>query len=469
MIRWLKEIPTPEIFPTLDKSFRPPVLENRAFREAVIQSGQGAPLKIALERDDGKISTYETVVFDEKADMAAANYFYVERLVKTLLWSRGAWKIILGGAESIGNYIKTAYSADGLRAFDANFMSKIYEKTFTVEVTSADNVPASREESAPMGGNLAGCRIGFDAGGSDMKVSAVIDGEAEFSEEKEWNPKESDNPDYHYRKIMEALQIAAGHLPRVDAIGVSSAGIYIKNRVMAASLFIKVPADLFAKKIKDIYLKIQEEFGGLPLVVANDGDVTALAGSMELNDTNVLGIAMGTSEAGGYVDDKGYITGWLNELAFMPVDYNPAAMIDEWSGDFGCGVKYFSQDAVIKLAPAAGISFKEESTPAQKLQQVQELLVRGNEEAKKIFETIGCYLGYTLALYADIYKIKHVLLLGRVTSGNGGNIIYQVAEDVLKREFPDLESRIKIHLPDESTRRVGQSIAAASLPEIENI
>ena len=30
-------------------------------------------------------------------------------------------------------------------------------------------------------------------------------------------------------------------------------------------------------------------------------------------------------------------------------------MEDEWSGDIGCGVKYFSQDGVIKLAPRAGI------------------------------------------------------------------------------------------------------------------
>lgn len=155
--------------------------------------------------------------------------------------------------------------------------------------------------------------------------------------------------------IVDSMKMAAAKMPDVDAIGVSSAGIYIDNRTMVASLFLKVPKDAFNEKVKDIYLRAADEISKMvghpvPIEVVNDGDVTALAGAMNLNDVDVLGIAMGTSEAVGYVDKDGNITGWLNELAFAPVDAQPDAMEDEWSGDIGCGVKYFSQDGIIKLA-----------------------------------------------------------------------------------------------------------------------
>lgn len=457
----------PAILPPLDKDFRPASLENRAFLKAVDESGKGVPLVIALERGNGLVSTYKTRVFAEDSGMVEKSFFYVERLVKCLLWMRGGWKVTIGGPKSIGEYIKKAYAPGGIREFDAKFMSRVYEKPFTVEICKADQVADSNEATAPIGRHLDGCRIGLDLGGSDRKVSAVIDGNPVYSEEVIWHPKTQSNPDYHYNEILTALKTAASKMPRVDAIGVSAAGIYINNRVMVASLFIKVPDDLFDKKVKDIFLNMQKEFGGVPLEVANDGDVTALAGAMELNDTNVLGIAMGTSEAGGYVDGMGNVTGWLNELAFVPVDFNPDSMVDEWSGDFGCGVKYFSQDAVIKLAPAAGIKLDEKLTPAEKLKEVQKLMEKGDSNARLIFESIGVYLGYAIAHYADFYDIKHILVLGRVTSGEGGNIILEKAREVLKAEFPDLAERIKIHLPDESNRRVGQSIAAASLPKVK--
>jgi len=453
--------------PSLDKNFIPAALYNRAFLKAVKESGKGFPLRIAIERHDGLISTYDTEVFAENCGMDEANFFYVERLVKTLLWIRGGWKIIIGGPRSIGEYIKKAYSQNGIRAFDEKFMGNVYEKPFTVEITDVDKVPAAKEESKPIGRHLEGCRIGFDAGGSDRKVAAVIDGEHVYSEEVIWHPKTQADPEYHYKEILTAMKTAASHMPRVDAIGVSAAGIYINNRVMVASLFIKIPEDLFEKKVKNIFLDIQKEMGGVPIEVANDGDVTALAGSMELNDNCVLGIAMGTSEAGGYVDKHGNITGWLNELAFVPVDYNKNSAVDEWSGDYGCGVKYFSQDSVIKLAPEARIHLDDKLTPAEKLKEVQKYLSEGHEGAKKIFESIGCYLGYSLAHYADFYDIKHVLILGRVTSGEGGNLIFKKAEEVLKGEFPELAQKITLHLPDESKRRVGQAIAAASLAEIK--
>jgi predicted NBD/HSP70 family sugar kinase len=457
---------TPKIRPPLDTGFRPAALEYREFSDAVRQTGRGLALKIALERSDGQIATFATRVFHPESGMFGLNYFYVERLVKTLLWQKGGWRLIIGGPPQIGKFIQKAYAPGGTREFDARFMSRVYERPFTVEVTELEQVPETNELSKPVGRHLNGCRIGFDAGGSDRKVSAVIDGRTVYSEEVIWHPKSQANPDYHYQEILTALKTAASKMPRVDAIGVSAAGIYINNRVMVASLFIKVPDDLFEPKVRDLFLRIQAEMGNPALEVANDGDVTALAGAMDLNDTNVLGIAMGTSEAGGYIDCSGNITGWLNELAFIPVDFNPEAMVDEWSGDFGCGVKYFSQDAVIRLAPAAGIQLKTDDTPAEKLAAVQELMRAGDDRARKIFETIGCYLGYSIAYYAGFYDLKQVLILGRVTSGAGGNIILQNAREVLELEFPELAEKIKLHLPDESNRRVGQAIAAASLPDL---
>lgn len=459
----------PAVLPAYDRGFRPAALENKAFLEAVEKSGRGVPIVIAVERNQGLVSTYATRVFGEEAGNDEANCFYVERLTKSLLWIYGGWRVVIGGPENIGGYIKKCYAPGGLREFDARFMSRVYEKPFTVEVAAVDEVPRRREETKAVGRHLKGCRIGFDAGGSDIKVSAVVDGDAVFSEEIVWHPKTQSDPDYHYNYILNAMKTAAAHLPRVDAIGVSSAGIYINNRVAVASLFIKVPDEFFDQKVRDIFLAVQKEMGRVPLEIANDGDVTALAGAMELDDTNVLGIAMGTSEAGGYVDGQGNITGWLNELAFVPVDYNPGSMVDEWSGDFGCGVKYFSQDAVIKLAANAGIPFDAGATPAEKLKAVQNLLKAGDKRAQKIFEDIGCYLGYAIAHYSSFYEIKHLMILGRVTSGAGGDIILKSAENVLKQEFSALAGKIMLHLPDEANRRVGQSIAAASLPEIKEV
>lgn len=447
--------------PLLDPAFMPLSLFNRAFLKTAKK-----PISIAVERNGGYTCLYDTFIHGTE-DKFEADCYYVERLVKFLLWAKGGYKVYICGDEKIADFIKKEYSKDGARAFDNKFMARVYEKPFEVVSLPLEKKLSEKESSKPMGRNFDGCRIGFDAGGSDRKVSAVIDGNAVFSEEVVWHPKVNSDPDYHYGEIVEAFKTAAAKMPRVDAIGISSAGIYIDNRVMVASLFIKVPEDLFDEKVKDIYIRAAKEIGDVPLVVANDGDVTALAGAMELNDGRVLGIAMGTSEAAGYVDDKGNITGWLNELAFAPVDAQRGAMVDEWSGDIGCGVKYFSQDAVIKLAPAAGIELDENLTPAEKLKAVQKLMEEGHEGAAAIYDSIGCYLGHALALYGSCYDIKHVLLLGRVMSGKGGAIIHERAGQVLADEYPDLAGKIKLHLPDEKSRRVGQSVAAASLPKIE--
>ena len=449
---------SPRRLPPLDPDYTPLYLFNRAFlREA------HKPLGIAVERSGGQIAVYETKIHGTP-EFAQADRYYVDRLVKTLLWMKGGFKVYIRGDEEIFQALKSAYAPGGARAFDAEFMSGVYERPF--QVVSCQVLPQEKSLPQAIGRHLDGCRIGFDAGGSDRKVSAVIDGESVFSEEVVWFPKTAEDPDYHFQGIVEAMKSAAAHMPRVDAIGVSSAGIYIDNRAMVASLFLKVPKDLFQEKVKDIYIRAAKEIGDVPIVVCNDGDVTALAGAMSLDDNNILGIAMGTSEAVGYVDAEGRITGWLNELAFAPVDVSPNAMEDEWSGDIGCGVKYFSQDGVIKLAPAAGIELDPALSPAEKLKVVQGLMEKDDPRAAQVYESIGVYLAHALALYYDYYSFKHVLLLGRVMSGKGGDLILSTCKAVMADEYPDIASVINPTLPDEKFRRVGQSAAAASLPDL---
>ena len=446
--------------PALDPEFIPLMRFNRAFLAEASK-----PVGIAVERADGQMAACHTFIHGTP-EMAEADHYYIERIVKTILWMKGGFKVYVSGDEGVCDYLKSVYCAKGRQEFDWDYMASVFEHPF--EVVLVDQIPAAKDAPKAIGGHLGGCRIGFDAGGSDRKVSAVIDGETVYSEEVVWFPKINSDPDYHYDGIVAALKSAAGHMPRVDAVGVSSAGVFINNRTMNASLFLQVPKEIYDEKVKDIYIRaIRDTFGDVPYCVINDGDVSALAGSMSLNDNSVLGIAMGTSEAVGYVDEAGRITGWLNELAFVPVDAQPDAMRDEWSGDIGCGVKYFSQDGVIKLAPRAGIQLDENASPAEKLKAVQALMAEDDPRAAQVYESIGVYLGHTLAYYHELYGCRHVLLLGRVMSGKGGDLILDTAKKVLADEYPEVLERMVPELPDEKFRRVGQSMAAASLPEIK--
>ena len=450
------KIPAP-----LDPDFQPAALFNRHYLAAARNSGRAVPLVIGLERDGGFISRFETVV---KPEADADTLRYVERIVKNLLWIRGGWKIYFGGPAEIGEIIRQRYSAAGERKFDVELMSRVYERPFEVVLTETESVPAENEMNVALGGHLDGCRIGFDLGASDYKVAAVKDGEVVYSDEFAWNPKDQPDPQYHYDHLNSGLKKAAAHLSRVDAIGGSSAGVIVNNKIMVASLFRAVPLSQF-DLAKNIFLRLRDEWK-VPVEVANDGDVTALAGAMALKANGMLGVAMGSSQAAGFLNAKGGMTGWLSELAFAPVDYNPNAADDEWSGDRGLGVLYFSQQALNRLLPAAKINLPAEMGLPERLKEVQGLMAKGDARAAKIYETIGVYLGYAIPHYADFYEFEHLLILGRVTTGAGGDILLAKARDVLKQEFPESAEKINLHVPDEKTRRVGQAVAAASLPVV---
>lgn len=451
-----------------DPCFSPIYLFVKAFEEKVKRSSDAHKISIAVKRDNNQVAVFNKLVFNDNHPDAAMNYLYVERLIKTILWLKGGYQVLYRGPINLFNMLEKDYFHKD-RVFDKDFMSKVYQKPFELRYEEKDDFYIEKETRVEQSRNLDGNRIGFDLGGSDMKISAVVDGISIFSEEIVWHPKINSDPEYHYGMIRKALRLAKEKMPSIDAIGISSAGIFVDNEVRVASLFLSVPDDVYKEKINPIYKVLTSELGDIPVIVCNDGDVTALAGSMSLGENSLLGIAMGTSEAAGYIDDQGRITGWLNELAFVPVDINKNALVDEWSHDIGCGVKYLSQDGVIKLASAAGINLSMYDAPAEKLKHIQNMHNEGSPIAKDIFKTIGSYLGYAILYYNMFYDIKHVLILGRVTSGLGGDAILKYALETIKNEDNAFFNDLSINLPDEKSRRVGQSIAAASLPKTKII
>lgn len=457
----------PKVKPELDQEFIPAVLWNRSFKKMVAEAGNALKIVIALNRPNGTVSTWATEIFPHEGEFRALNIKYVERLIKFLLWMKGGYRVTIAGCVVLADDIRAIYSARGVRAFDYEIMGeRIYGKPFEVVACALADAPRSHEIQVQLGGHTDGCRIGFDLGGSDRKCAAVKDGEVVFTEEITWDPYFQKDPAYHRQGILDSIARAADKLPRVDAIGGSAAGVYVDNKPRIASLFRGVSKEDFQNSVQNIFLDIQQQYN-VPLIVANDGEVTALAGAMSMKSNGVLGLSMGTSQAGGYVNMQGNITDWLNELAFAPIDYRGDAPADEWSGDIGCGVQYFSQQGVARLAPLAGIEFPQDMPFPERLAGVQDLMSQGDERAAKIYRTIGTYFAYAVAHYADFYEISNLLILGRVTSGNGGEVILQVAEKVLNLEFPALANQITFRTPDEQFKRHGQAVIAASLPAIK--
>jgi predicted NBD/HSP70 family sugar kinase len=458
----------PRFRPPLDPDFLPAALWNRAYRAKVKESGRSENLALTLERSDASISVFRTALLPHEGANVPINRRYIERLLKFLLWQKGGHRVTVAGDRRIADHLRKVYSPDGARAFDHQFMGdRVYGRPFAIDNTPLDAAPEQNETAAPLGRHLNGCRIGFDLGASDRKCAAVIDGEVIFSEEVPWDPSAQPDPQYHFNGIQDSLQRAAAKLPRVDAIGGSSAGVFVNNEVRVASLFRAVPPQLFDSRVRRLFFELQEAWRGVPFEVVNDGEVTALAGSMALDDSAVLGIAMGSSLAAGYVTPQGSITAWLNELAFAPVDYRDDAPVDDWSGDRGVGAQYCSQQAVGRLLAPAGIHLPKDMPLPLKLVEVQNLMTAGDDRARRIYETIGVFFGYNIAHYADFYDIRNLLVLGRVMSGDGGDLILSTARQVLKEEFPELAERIRFHIPDEKEKRHGQAVAAASLPSVQ--
>lgn len=452
--------------PPLDINFIPLNKFAESLYRRAISEKKDAPVVIEIQQNHGRNSIYHTFLYEDPA-FPDANYFFLERTIKFLLWGRGGYCVNIYSDSSIASLVakkmKEAYAPGGERAFDAKTMSDIYEQPFSVNFFPYAKAPFEDVKNASVVSlKKSGCRIGLDAGASALKVAALIDGESVHSVRIPWEPKTCKDPAYHYQKITDALKEAAGKLPRVDSVGISSAGVFIDNRAMISSLFLGLSKADFEESGKDMFINACKTLGNIPVTVANDGDVSAMIGALQLGDNGILGTSMGSSQAGGYVDKTGHITGWLNELAFVPVACGTSAAFDDWSGDFGTGSQYFSIDAMVRLAPLAGIALSDKLTQAEKAQEIQKLAEQGHQSALSIFETIGCYLGHTIPLYKHFYEdMKHIILLGGVLNGKGGEVIAETCKHILAAEYP--ECTVQICLPDEKQRGLGQSVAAAMI------
>ena len=425
---------------------------------------------IAWEREDGHIFRYDVrLPKGIHSSVRQGVVHLVERCVKFVLWAAGGWKLYLSGPDWIVKPIAKDYTAKGARKFDYNFYRDLYGKPFEVVILPLKKMPETYEREVIVKNNTNGNRIGFDLGASDFKISALKSGKVVFSKEFPWDPRNQADPEYHYTKLSEGLEAAAKALGgKVDAIGGSSAGTFVGKKLGVASLIrgVKEKNPSKYELAQNIFARVEDEWQ-VPFEVYNDGDVTALAGAITMKRSGILGVAMGSSEAVGYINQKGALTGRISELAFAPVDLNPNAARDEWSGDAGVGSMYFSQQAVNHLACRYGFKFPKSMKLPERLKVVQAAMEKHDTKALKVYLMIGRYLANAVCWYREFYDYSNLMILGRVTSGLGGDIILETAKMGLEAIDPALAEEIDVFMPDEKARRLGQSVAAAQIPVVK--
>ena len=424
---------------------------------------------IAWEREDGKIFRYDLPI-PKRLDPDATKFvsYVVDRIAKFIVWSAGGWKLYLAGPDAIVKPVAKAYTKKGARAFDFDFFSSLYSRPVETVILPLNKMPETTEKPQIVKTVADGCRIGFDLGASDFKISALNKGKVVFSKEFPWDPRNNPDPEYHYSMLTKGLKEAAKSLPRVDAIGGSTAGTLVGEKMGIASLFRAIKEKNPAKfeTAQNMFFRIKDDWK-VPFAIYNDGDVTALAGMITMNKKGILGVAMGSSEAVGYITPKGALTGRITELAFAPVDFNPCAPRDEWSGDAGVGAMAFSQQAVNWLAEKYGFKFPKSMKLPERLKVVQAAMEKGDAKALKVYIQIGRFLAHAIPWYNEFYDYENMMILGRVTSGLGGEVILETAKAALKDLYPEWAEKIDIFMPDEKARRLGQSVAAAQIPVIK--
>jgi len=388
--------------------------------------------------------------------------------------------------------LKTAFAVGGSYEFEATSMPNVNgtpDKVFEVKVVaSADDLPANKDTPQVCGKEANGNRLAFDLGKSDIKTVFIKDNEVLDSAETEWDVTNTD-PQYHFDAIVDAMRKTIERAKEkgageIQAIGGSATGtVSADNEATWCDIFPNIAPDVYKEKVVDIFKRIAKEVAGdVPLKVINDGEVTALAAVQKIKSGNVLGISMGSSEGGGYANADGNLMGWINELCYVKLDLNPEAPTDPWSKGAHRGLShmYLGQRGATKNAAKAGVKVPDNyvyphpdmctikhEDHAQCLKLIQKSMTVAEEEpnTRKIYETCGVYLGYGLAQYCEFYKIDHVMILGRVSKGAGGDIVLAKAQEVLEKEFPEIP-KITFHTADDHFKAVGQCIAAAALPPL---
>jgi len=472
----------PKVPAPLDPNFAPVVLGHRNYLAATKDCKD--TVEWALPRADG-CGRGSLPVFPEGHEDLDASVHMAGVLIQQMFWERSASSLLLAGPNSVTEALKHAFSPEGKYAFEVLTMPKVCgtpSQPFEVKIVgSAAEMPPEKDTPVVCGQDASGCRLAFDLGKSDIKTVAVKDNEVLESKETEWDVTNPD-PSYHWEKILTAMKETAKALPKIEAIGGSATGtVSGDNEATWCDIFPNVPPDVYKEKVVPIFKNLAKEFGDVPLKVINDGEVTAIAGALMVKEGNLMGISMGSSEGGGYCNADKNLLGWINELCYIQLDLNPESKTDPWTnGHTGISHLYLGQRGATKLAVKAGVDVPEEmhadhpnmnnmkhEPHAKCLKLIQAAMKDPAKEpqVRKLYETVGVYLGYALAQYSEHYKIDNVIILGRVSTGEGGTVMCNKAKEVLSVEFPEL-AHIKFHFPDEHFKRVGQCIAAAALPTI---
>merc|ERR1740139_674676 len=406
-----------------------------------------------------------------------------------MIWMRGARSLMLSGPKGICESLKAAFATGGTYAFEAETMPKCNgeaDTVFAVTIVGGPaDMPAAKDQPEVCGKDATGCRLAFDLGKSDIKTVFIKDGEVLDSKETEWDVTNPD-PQYHFDAIVAAMKATierakAKGAGDIQAVGGSATGtVSPDNEATWCDIFPNVPPDVYKEKVVDIFKRIAKEVAGdVPLKVINDGEVTALAAVQKCGKGNIMGISMGSSEGGGYANADGNLMGWINELCYMKLDMNPRAPTDPWTKGAHRGMShmYLGQRGATKNAhkicdvpenykyPHPDMCTIKHEDHAKCLKLIQEAYKATPDKAAELYRTCGVYLGYGLAQYCEFYKIEHVMILGRVSKGDDGDLMLKVATEVLKTEFPELPE-ITFHTADDHFKAVGQCIAAAALPVI---
>lgn len=481
----------PAIKAPLDPGFAPVVLAKKKYREAA--QGCADSVAWALVRADG-CARGELKVFPEDSKYYQASVILAGVMIQESIWRCGASSLILKGPAGICEALKAAYSPGGTYAFEVDVMPKAFghpDKPFEVTIVGRApfghlDLPEGKDTPQVCGKSAAGCRLAFDLGKSDIKTVAVKDGKVLDSMETEWDVTNPD-PDYHFEAIVTALKGTIGRAKAqgfgdIQAVGGSATGtVSANNEATWCDIFPNVPPDVYKEKVVDIFKRIVKEVAGdVPLKVINDGEVTALAAVQKIQKGNVMGISMGSSEGGGYANADGDLMGWINELCYMKLDMNPRAPTDPWTKGAHKGIShmYLGQRGATKNAykicdvpenykyPHPDMCTIKHEDHAQCLKLIQAAMKSDPDNASDLYRTCGVYLGYALAQYQEYYTIEHVMILGRVSKGDGGDLMLKTASEVLEAEFPDLP-KITFHTADDHFKAVGQCIAAAALPVID--
>lgn len=422
-----------------------PITEwHRRYRSAAPGSGRFA---VRFERPDRASLCFRTGLVGSASPELVR---YVRTYVHNRLWAAGARRVVVDCGPDLFAALKSCFDPGGQYYHQAEMMSRVYRGPF--EIVRGPVVDRSDEGSGvpAQGDPKRGRHIGVDLGGSDVKVVAMRDGELLHHEKMDWRPRGM----MRGRQVLDVVEdmvgraLSAARLGRIDGIGLSTAGIVVGNRVVVSGIFSGLAAEEFDGWVAPMGAKLSRAFGGAPTQVAHDGDMTPLWAYVHMGIKRVLGLSLGTGLGAGFVDEHGQVSGMLCEVGKTILDMDAEAPEHIYNKTRGAALHYCSQNAVFRLAEGAGIALDHVDMLAEKLRRVQALVDSGDRSATAVFEAVGRDLAVAVAEFHDYFHMAHVVLVGRVTAGRGGEILLASADAALKRDFPEVADEVRLHVPD---------------------